>query len=103
MPPGEIETWIKHRYCGRTEQQAGCVERASAGADRAHGSSAAAAAEWDDLKTDLTPVAMDLFPGRLEQLNEIEPYVQLEDLLYLVKRLARNTPNIEQLLDQGNI
>ena len=56
--------------------------------------------EWDDLKTDLTPVAMDLFQVAVEQLNEIEPYVQLEDLLYLVKRLARNTRNIEQLLDQ---
>ncbi|MCB0238923.1 MAG: hypothetical protein KDH08_09810, partial [Anaerolineae bacterium] len=51
--------------------------------------------EWDDLKTDLTPVAMDLFQVAVEQLNEIEPYVQLEDLLYLVKRLARNTRNIE--------
>ena len=56
--------------------------------------------EWDDLRTDLTPVAMDLFQVAVEQLNEIEPYVQLEDLLYLVKRLARNTHNIQQLLDQ---
>lgn len=56
--------------------------------------------EWDDLKTDLTPVAMDLFQVAVEQLNEVEPYVQLEDLLYLAKRLARNTRNIEQLLDQ---
>ncbi|MEZ4771409.1 MAG: DUF1641 domain-containing protein, partial [Caldilineales bacterium] len=56
--------------------------------------------EWDDLKADLTPVAMDLYQVAVEQLNEVEPYVQLEDLLYLVKRLARNTHNIEQLLDQ---
>ncbi len=56
--------------------------------------------EWDDLKADLTPVAMDLYQVAVEQLNEVEPYVQLEDLLYLAKRLARNTRNIEQLLDQ---
>lgn len=56
--------------------------------------------EWDDLKADLTPVAIDLYQVAVEQLNEIEPYVQLEDLLYLAKRLARNTHNIEQLLDQ---
>lgn len=56
--------------------------------------------EWDDLKSDLTPVALDLYQVAVEQLNEIEPYVQLEDLIYLVKRLARNTRTIEQLLDQ---
>ena len=54
--------------------------------------------EWDDLKADLTPVAIDLYQVAVEQLNEVEPYVQLEDLLYLAKRLARNTHNIEQLL-----
>jgi uncharacterized protein YjgD (DUF1641 family) len=36
----------------------------------------------------------------VEQLNEVEPYVQLEDMLHLLKRLARNTRNIEMLLDQ---
>ena len=56
--------------------------------------------EWDDLKTDLTPVALDMYQVAVEQLNEIEPYVQLEDLVYLLKRLARNTRTIEQLLDQ---
>jgi uncharacterized protein YjgD (DUF1641 family) len=56
--------------------------------------------EWDDLRSDLTPVALDVYQVAVEQLNEIEPYVQLEDLIYLVKRLARNTRTIEQLLDQ---
>lgn len=56
--------------------------------------------EWDDLKADLTPVALDMYQVAVEQLSEIEPYVQLEDLLFLIKRLARNTHNIEQLLDQ---
>lgn len=56
--------------------------------------------EWDDLKTDLTPIAMDAYQVIVEQLDEIEPYMQLEDLLHLLKRLARNTHNIEMLLDQ---
>lgn len=56
--------------------------------------------EWDELKADLTPVALDAYQVVVEQLEEIEPYMQLEDLLHLLKRLARNTRNIEMLLDQ---
>lgn len=56
--------------------------------------------EWDDLKADLTPVIDDIYLVAVEQLGEIEPYVRLEDMLYLLKRLARNTRNIENLLDQ---
>jgi uncharacterized protein YjgD (DUF1641 family) len=56
--------------------------------------------EWDDLKSDLTPIAMDAYQVAVEQFEELEPYVQLEDLIYLVKRVARNTRNVEMLLDQ---
>jgi len=56
--------------------------------------------ELDDLKADLTPIAMDAYQVAVEQFAELEPYVQLEDLLYLVKRVARNTRNIEMVLDQ---
>ena len=56
--------------------------------------------ELDDLKADLTPIAMEAYQVAVEQFSELEPYVQLEDLLYLVKRLARNTRNIEMVLDQ---
>ena len=56
--------------------------------------------DWDDLKADLTPVAMEAYQVAVEQFSELEPYVQLEDLLYLVKRVARNTRNIEMALDQ---
>lgn len=56
--------------------------------------------EWDELRADLTPVALDAYQVMVEQLNELEPYVQLEDLLFLLKRVARNTRNIEMLLDQ---
>lgn len=56
--------------------------------------------EWDDLRADLSPVMNDMYAAAVEQLAEVEPYVRLEDMLALVKRLARNTHNIEYLLDQ---
>jgi uncharacterized protein YjgD (DUF1641 family) len=56
--------------------------------------------EWDELKADLTPVVNDMYLVAVEHLSEVEPYVQLEDLVHLLKRLARNTHNIERMLDQ---
>lgn len=56
--------------------------------------------EWSDLKQDMTPVAMDMYRLTVAQLEEIEPHVQLEDILHLFKRLLRNTRNLEQMLDQ---
>ena len=56
--------------------------------------------EWDDLKADLTPIGNDLFRMSVEQLEEVQQYVEMEDLLRLVKRLLRNTRNLEQMLDQ---
>lgn len=56
--------------------------------------------EWDELKADLTPIASDVYLVAAEELAEIEQHVRLEDLAHLLKRLARNTPNFERLLDQ---
>lgn len=56
--------------------------------------------EFDELKDDLIPIGNDLFKLTVTQLEEIQQYVQLEDMLRLFKRLARNTRNIEQMLDQ---
>jgi uncharacterized protein YjgD (DUF1641 family) len=56
--------------------------------------------EWDELKADLTPVANDAYLATVEQLSEVEQYVRLEDVLTLLKRLARNTRNIDAMLDQ---
>jgi uncharacterized protein YjgD (DUF1641 family) len=56
--------------------------------------------EWDELKDDLTPIINDIFRLSVEQLEEIESHVQIEDILYLFKRLLRNTRNLEQMLDQ---
>ncbi len=46
------------------------------------------------------PIANDALRLTTEQLAEIEPYVRGEDLLRLAKKLARNGPNLERLLDQ---
>lgn len=56
--------------------------------------------EWDELTSDLMPIGNDLFRMTVEQLDEVEQYVRLEDVLRLLKRLARNTHNLEQMLDQ---
>jgi uncharacterized protein YjgD (DUF1641 family) len=56
--------------------------------------------EMDELKNDLTPIATDIFRISIEQLDEVESYVQLEDVFRLAKRLARNTRNLERMLDQ---
>ncbi|NOX61488.1 MAG: DUF1641 domain-containing protein [Chloroflexi bacterium] len=56
--------------------------------------------EWDELKDDLIPIANEMYLAAVEELSEIEPYVQLEDIWHLLKRLARNTHNFERMLDQ---
>jgi len=56
--------------------------------------------EWDELKADLTPIAMEMMEATVEELEEIEPYVRLEDMLYFLKRLAANLHNFEGMLDQ---
>ncbi len=56
--------------------------------------------EWDELKDDLIPIANEAFRLSVAQLEEIHQHVQMEDLLRLLKRLLRNTRNLELMLDQ---
>jgi uncharacterized protein YjgD (DUF1641 family) len=56
--------------------------------------------EWDELKDDLMPIGNDLFRLAVTQLEEVEPHVQIEDMLRLLKRVLRNTRNLELMLDQ---
>lgn len=53
-----------------------------------------------ELMRDLTPIVNDVYRLTVEQLEEVEQYVSLDDLLRLVKRLARNGRNIEKMFDQ---
>lgn len=56
--------------------------------------------ERAELLRDLTPIANDAMRLATEQLQEIQDYVDLKDLLRLVKKLARAAPIIESILDQ---
>ena len=52
-----------------------------------------------ELMRDLVPVANDAFRLTVEQLEEVQEYVGLDDLLRLLKRILRNGRNIEKMLD----
>lgn len=56
--------------------------------------------EWDELKSDMMPVMTEAYRLAVEQLDEVEQYVQIEDFLRLGKRLVRSTHRLEELLDQ---
>ena len=56
--------------------------------------------ERAELIHDLTPIANQAFEMTIDQLEEVQEYVDLSDLLRLFKRLLRNGRNIEKMLDQ---
>lgn len=53
-----------------------------------------------ELLRDLTPIADHAFGLAIEQLEEVQEYVDLRDLLRFVKRLLRNSRNLDRLMDQ---
>ena len=56
--------------------------------------------ERSELMHDLVPIANDAVGLVTEQLEEIQGYVDLSDLLSLFKRLLRNGRNLDHMLDQ---
>ncbi len=56
--------------------------------------------ERAELMHDLVPIANEALGLATAQLEEVQEYVDLGDLLRLLKRLLRNGRNIEQMLDQ---
>lgn len=56
--------------------------------------------ERAELVHDITPMANQAFSLAVEQLEEVQEYIDLGDLLRLFKRLLRNGRNIEKMLDQ---
>jgi uncharacterized protein YjgD (DUF1641 family) len=56
--------------------------------------------ERAELMHDVMPIVNDAFRLTTEQLEEVQEYVDLGDLLRLFKRLLRNGRNIEKMLDQ---
>lgn len=55
--------------------------------------------EMDELKRDLIPIANQMIKLSIDELAEIGTEFQLEDLLFLLKRLLRNTPSLLAMLD----
>jgi uncharacterized protein YjgD (DUF1641 family) len=53
-----------------------------------------------ELIRDLTPIGQEAFRLTIEQLEEVQEYVDLGDLLRFLKRLMRNGRNFDKLLDQ---
>jgi uncharacterized protein YjgD (DUF1641 family) len=54
----------------------------------------------DELKDDMIPIANHMIKLSIDELEEIGTEFQLEDLLFLLKRLLRNTPLLLQMMDQ---
>lgn len=54
---------------------------------------------WDDLFTDLTPIVHEAYAVAETQLEEMQQFVTLDDVMELIKRLARNTRTLNEMLD----
>ena len=57
-------------------------------------------AERDELMQDAIPIADEALQLVTRQLEDVQEYIDLCDLLRLVKRLLRNGRNIDKMLDQ---
>ena len=56
--------------------------------------------EFQEMKEDLTIIIKDIFQTAANELNEVAYHFDTQDLLYLFKKVLRNTRNITKLLDQ---
>jgi uncharacterized protein YjgD (DUF1641 family) len=56
--------------------------------------------EIDELKDDLSLIAKDIFNAAVEELEDVAPHFDTSDLVHLLKKLLRNTKNINRLLTQ---
>jgi uncharacterized protein YjgD (DUF1641 family) len=51
--------------------------------------------QWDELRSDLAPIAGEAMTLASNELEAIQDFVQPEDMLRLLRRILRNTKNIE--------
>ena len=56
--------------------------------------------EWEELKSDVTPLFGEMYSYAARELAEVEHDVSLEQIAHLVKRLLRNAATLEAMLDQ---
>lgn len=51
--------------------------------------------QWDDLRSDLSPIAGEAMALASSELEAIQEWVQPEDIMHLLRRVLRNTKNVE--------
>jgi len=51
--------------------------------------------QWDELRTDLSPIAAEAMTLASNELESVQEFVQPQDMLRLLRRILRNTKNIE--------
>lgn len=56
--------------------------------------------EMQELKSDLSLIAKDVFNTAVDELEDVAPFVQTGDFMYLVKKLLRNTNNIIGMMEK---
>jgi len=56
--------------------------------------------EMEELKSDLSIIAKDAFDTAVVELEDVAPFVQTGDFIYLVKKLLRNTNNIIGMMEK---
>ena len=56
--------------------------------------------EFDELKRDMIPIANHMIKLTIDELAEIDPEFEIEDLIYLLKRVLRNVPLILSMFDR---
>lgn len=56
--------------------------------------------EFDELKQDMIPIANHMIKLTIDELAEIDPEFEIEDSIYLFKRILRNVPLILTMFDR---
>ena len=56
--------------------------------------------EFEELKDDMSIIGKDMFNAAVDELEDVAPYFDTKDLIYLVKKLLRNTRNLNTMLTQ---
>ena len=83
---------LEYKIDALAEQMAFLTEQAESQQRRAR--------EFADLKADLIPIGNQLVNLTIQELEEISADFELEDLLYLIKRVLRNTNLILVMMDR---
>ena len=55
---------------------------------------------WDELRIDMTPLLGQALDTASRELEDVQEFVNAEDMMRLVKRLLRNTRRIEETLER---